>query len=230
MRFLLEKGGSFQIIMVSDSTKGLRKGNELLKYLKEKELFNGKLDDIFVDASPNGENLILLGMGDESELTYNSFRNAFYKVGKKLMEYKIESVGVSIPKFKDLCYKKTISAITEGLLQSEYSFDKYLSEKKVKPCVKEVYYDILEDKKEKVLEAIKETEILIEGIFLTRSLVNERAMHMYPEILANVAKDNLEELGIRVDIYDKTEIEKLNMKATKVYAVEFVYKDYLGQL
>ncbi|MDR7871290.1 MAG: leucyl aminopeptidase [Tissierellaceae bacterium] len=213
MRFLLEKGGNVEVILVSNNTTSLSKGNELLEYLKEKEIFSGKLNQIYGDFSPNGENIILLGLGDENKLTFNSFRTAFYKVGQKLMEYKIESVGLTIPKFEGLCYKKTISAITEGLLQSEYTYDKYLSEKKTKPCVKEVYFDVLEDKKEKVLEAIKETEIVVEGIFLTRDLVNERPMHMYPETLANAAKDNLEELGIKVDIYDKTGIEKLGMKA-----------------
>ena len=213
MKFLLEKGGEVEIILVLDTTDKLNKGNELLKYLKDKDLFNEKLNDIYGDISPNGENIILLGLGNERKLTYDSFRNAFYKAGKMLMKCKVESVCVTIPKFEGLCYKKTISSITEGLLQSEYSYDKYLSEKKEKPCVKEVYFDVLEDKKEKALEAIKETEILVEGIFLTRDLVNERAMHMYPETLANAAKDNLEKFGIKVDIYDKAGIEKLGMKA-----------------
>ena len=213
MKFLLEKGGNVEIILVSNSTKELTKGNKIYDYLKEKELFKGKFNEVYADLSPNGENIILLGLGDESKLTFDSFRNAFYKVGKKLMEYKIKSVGVTVPKFGGLCYKSTMTSIAEGLLQSEYSFEKYLSEKKVKPCVDEVYFDVLEDKKEKVLEAIKEAEILVEGIFLTRDLVNERPMHMYPEVLANAAKDHLEELGIKVEIYDKAAIEKLGMKA-----------------
>ena len=213
MRFLLEKGGDVEIILVSDKTDKLSKGNNLFEYLRKKDIFKGKENDIYVDISPNGENIILLGLGDESKLTLDSFRNAFYKVGKKLIEFRVESVSLTIPKFAGLCYKKTIAAITEGLLQSEYSYDKYLSDKKVKPCVKEVYFEVLDDKKEKAEEAIKESELLIEGIFLTRDLVNERAMHMYPEALANAAKENLEEFGIRVDIYDKAGIEKLGMKA-----------------
>lgn len=213
MKFLLEKGGNVEIILVPNNTKELSKGNEIFNYLKEKELFVGNLNEVYADLSPNGENIILLGLGDESKLTLESFRNAFYKAGKSLLKYKIESVGLAVPKFEGLCYKATMTAITEGLLQSEYSYDKYLSEKKVKPCVKEVYFDVLEDKKDKVLEGIKEAEILVEGIFLTRDLVNERPMHMYPEVLANAAKDNLEGLGIKVDIYDKAGIEKLGMEA-----------------
>ena len=213
MNFILKKGGNIEIILVPNNSGKLNKGNELYEYLKEKNLFNGKLKEIYGDLSPNGENIILLGLGDENKLTLDSLRNIFYIAGKKLMEYKIESVGVNIPKFEGLCYKSTISAITEGLLQSEYSYDKYLSEKKNLASLKEVYFDVLDDKKEKAEEAIKETKILVEGIFLTRDLVNERPMYMYPEVLANAAKDNLEELGIKVDIYDRKGIEELGMKA-----------------
>ena len=88
-----------------------------------------------------------------------------------------------------------------------------MSDKKDKSSLEEVYFDVLEEKKEKALEAITEAEILSEAIFLTRDLVNERPMYMYPEVLANAAKENLEELGIKVDIYNKKAIEELGMKA-----------------
>jgi leucyl aminopeptidase len=213
MKFLLEKGGSVEIVLVSNNIHPTEKGRELLDFLKEKELFKGKFNEVYSDISPKGENIILLGLGDEEELTLDSLRKAFYKVAKELKKYKIDSVGVTIPKFKDLCYKSTVTAITEGFLQSEYSFDKYLSDKKDKSSLEEVYFDVLEEKKEKALEAIKEAEILSEAIFLTRDLVNERPMYMYPEVLANAAKENLEELGIKVDIYNKKAIEELGMKA-----------------
>ena len=54
--------------------------------------------------------------------------------------------------------------------------------------IRKVYLDVLEDKKDDVLKVIKEIEILIEGIFLTRDLVNERSINMYPEVLAKAAK------------------------------------------
>lgn len=213
MEFLIEKGGDVEIILVSTETKELSKGNKIFNYLKEKELFTGKLNEVYADLTPNGENIVLLGLGDESKLTFDSFRNAFYNVAKKLMENKIENAGVTVPKFEGLCYKKTMTAIVEGFLQSEYAFEKYLSTKKIKPTIKNIYLDVLEDKKAKVFEAVKEAEILTEGIFLTRDLVNERPMHMYPETLAKAAKDNLEDLGIKVDIYDKKAIEEMGMVA-----------------
>ncbi len=36
---------------------------------------------------------------------------------------------------------------------------------------------------------------------------------MYPEVLAKAAKENLENLGIKVDIFGKKEIKELGMEA-----------------
>lgn len=213
MKFNIGKGGDVEIVLVLGESANLEKGNELFSYLKEKELFKGALSEVYADVSPSGANIILLGLGEEEKLDFNSIRRAFYKLGCELMKYKVETVGVTIPRFGDLCYRKTMRSVTEGLLQSEYGFEKYLTKKKVVPSVKEVYFDILEDKKDKVLQVIEETKIVLEGVFLARDLVNERSINMYPEVLAKAAKDNLDGLDVKVEIHGKSEIEKLDMKA-----------------
>lgn len=68
---------------------------------------------------------------------------ASFKAGRKLMELKVENVYLSIPEFKNLYYSNTIQSIAEGLLQSEYSFEKYLTKKKTLPSIKNVYLDVL---------------------------------------------------------------------------------------
>lgn len=213
MKFNLGKGGEVQIILVKKDVDSLERENELYLYLRERELFKGDLAQVYLHLNPSGEDMLLLGLGEEDKLTIDSLRKAFHNAGKKLREAKVKSIGISIPKFSDLCYKRTIGAITEGLLQSEYAFEKYLTEKKIKPTLEEVYFNVLDDNEDKALEAIEESKILTEGIFLTRDLVNERAITMYPEILAKSTKDNLENLGVKVEIYGRKEIEIFGMKA-----------------
>lgn len=213
MNFNLDKGGDVKVVLVFKDQEIVDGANELYSYLKEKELFKANSCEVYTSISYKGDNLILLALGEEKKLGFELLRKAFYKLGKELMKNKVESFEVTVPKFKDLCYKKTIKAITEGLLQSEYSFEKYLSQKKVKPSVKEVYLNVLDDKKAKVLEGIREAEILVEGIFLTRDLVNEPAINMYPETLAKAAKDNLEGLGVHVQVFGKEKIKEMGMEA-----------------
>lgn len=213
MNILIGKGGEVEILLVFKGAEILDKSPELYNYLVEKELFKGTCGEIYSDVSLKGNNVILLGLGEEEKLTLESLRKAFYKVGKKLMELKLESAEVTVPKFENLCYKMTNMAITEGLLQSEYGFEKYLTEKKIKPTVKEFYLNVLEDKKDKVQEGIEEAKIIVQGIFLARDLVNEPAIVMTPVELANRAKEELTDLGVEVEVFGKDKIEELGMTA-----------------
>ena len=213
LKISIGKGGQVEVLLVFKGAESLDKSPELYNYLLEKELFKGTCGEIYSDVSYKGENKIILGLGEEKKLNLEGLRKAFYKLGKELMKLKIESAFVTVPKFENLCYKNTSLAISEGLLQSEYGFEKYISEKKIKPTVKEFYLNILEDKKEKVEEAIEEANIIVEGIFLARDLVNEPAMYMTPKKLSSIAKEELEAVGVKVEIFGKEEIEKLGMKA-----------------
>lgn len=213
MKILVGKGGEIKVFPVFKGQDNLNSSPELYSYLKEREIFKGTCGEIYSDISPKGNNVILLGLGEEEKLTLESLRKTFYKLGKELMKYKVESAEVEVPKFENLCYRKTSMAIAEGLLQSEYAFEKYLSEKKTKPTVKEFFLNVLEDRKDKVEEGIEEINNIIEGIFLARDLVNEPAMAMTPVELAKRAKEELTGLGVEVEVYGKDKIEEMEMKA-----------------
>lgn len=213
MKFLLEKGGDVRVFPINKDMVSIDDKNELYQYLKENDLFKGDLGEVYFDLDPKGNSSLFLGLGVEDELDTNSLRTAFYKAGKELMKSKVKSLSIDLKEFSSLELRDLALAITEGLLQSEYAFEKYLSKKKTTPSLEEIYFNLDKDKEDEVLEAILESENLIEGIFLTRELVNERSINMYPEILGKAAQDNLEDLGVKVTVYGKKEIEKLGMKA-----------------
>ena len=213
MDFILQKGGDVEVILTFEDSSSVTNFKELYDFIREKEIYKGKVGEVFTNLSLNGDNVIFLGLGNKEKLDLKALRETFFKLGKELDKYNIETAGITVPKFDDLCYKKTNSAIVEGLLQSQYKFDKFKSDKKDETSLKEMYLDVLEDKKEKVQEAIDEVETLIEGIFLTRDLVNEPAINMYPETLAKAAKENLEDLGVVVDVYGREEIQEIGMEA-----------------
>ncbi len=180
LKILIGNRGDVEVLLVFKGQEELEKSQDLYKYLKDKEIFKGDLGEIYSNISPKEDNVIFLGLGDKEKLSLDSLRKAFHKLGKELKKLKIESARLTVPKFEDLCYTRTNMAIAEGLLQSEYAFEKYLSEKKSKFTVKEFYLDVLEEKIDKVQAGIDEVYNIIEGIFLTRDLVNEPAMVMTP--------------------------------------------------
>lgn len=213
MKFIFDKGGDIQVIPVFNDTESLDTHDELYKFLKDRELFDGKASDIYASILPGNDNVIFIGLGDKEKLDYQVLRKAFYKLGKTITSNKINSIGLTVPRYDGLCYKKTNLAIAEGLLQSEYNFAKYKSKKKDFSTASEIHMDVIESKREKIQAAVEEMEILTKGIFLTRDLVNEPAINMYPETLAKAAKDSLEPLNVKVDIFGQKEIEDIGMKA-----------------
>ena len=213
MQFKFGTGGDVEIVLVREGENSISTGNNLYSYLKEKELFNGKLGELYFDFSLDKKSVLFLGLGQKKDFHLNSLRVAFHDAGKELMKHKAVSAGCRIPNFQGISYSKAVAAATEGLLQSEYAFEKHLKVKKTTPTLKEVYLDVPDSEKEEISAAIQETETLIEGIFLARDLVNERAISMYPEVLAQSAKDNLEELGVKIEVFDREKIKKLKMDA-----------------
>ena len=213
LKILIGNRGDVEVLLVFKGQEELEKSQDLYKYLKDKEIFKGDLGEIYSNISPKEDNVIFLGLGDKEKLSLDSLRKAFHKLGKELKKLKIESARLTVPKFEDLCYTRTNMAIAEGLLQSEYAFEKYLSEKKSKFTVKEFYLDVLEEKIDKVQAGIDEVYNIIEGIFLTRDLVNEPAMVMTPKELANRAKEELEPVGVEVEVFGREKIEELGMEA-----------------
>lgn len=205
MELLIGKDGDIELVQVFKDSEEVSKGSELYKYIREKELFKGEVGETYSDISPGGENLIFLGLGERDKLNDEYIRRAFFKLGKALNKLKVESVNISL---EDSSH---VLSLAEGLLQSEYAFEKYLSEKKNILSLKSVYLDIEET--EEVKASLEEARSIVEGIFLARDLVNEPAIVMTPKELAKRATDELEGLGVDVEVLGKKQIESLNMKA-----------------
>lgn len=98
-----------------------------------------------------------------------------------------------------------------GALMRSWCFDKYkpskskdvkLNELRVFSCdptVSTERYDVLKN--------------VAAGSFLTRLVVSEPSNVIYPETLAQITKDELEPLGVSVEILTKEEMQKLGMNA-----------------
>lgn len=213
MKFFLGTEGDVTILPVFKETKDVDMFKELFSFIKEREYFKGNKGEIYSDLSLNGENVVFVGLGEEKKVDTEVLRNAFFNVSNELEKYKIRSAKLTINKFNDICFGSTIRAVVEGFLQAEYKFDKFLTDKKDKKYLKSVNIEVEEEFSEKAEKAIEEAEILVEGIFLARDLVNEPAMYMTPTKLAQTAKDELDPLGVDVEVFGREKIESLNMKA-----------------
>ena len=204
----------------------------LFTELKNKDIFSGKKDSFFTASFIENHKLktiYLLGLGKRKELTEEALRMAVAKVIKKANKLKEKELTF----FLDQAFmkEKWIKAIGEGLTLAQYTFDKYLSNKKEKSLSNIVLT---------IPTAPSFKNALNEGIFLgsmaikARELTNEPANVVTPTYLANTAKELGKRTGFSTTVYNKKAIEKLKMNAFLAVASGssfepvLIIMDYIG--
>lgn len=208
MKFhIARQGGLVAEPVFEDRTHG-----EYLSYLKERELFSGKAEEVHFYTDEKLNSKLLIGLGKEEKIDFEMLRKTFFKVGEVLLKNKVEEVELNIPKLNGLCNYRLASAIAEGLLHATYNFDYHKSDRKAVPELI-VNYNPNKGKEHRAEKGINEAVKLMEGVFLARDLINEPANVIYPETLAGIAKEKLEAHGVKVTIYGRKEIEDLKMEA-----------------
>lgn len=178
-------------------------------------LFNEKKDVELIlslneEGSSHGEIFLALEKDLKGKVYMNlektddeAIRRAFFSLASKLNEAKVAGLSLELGELNP-------AAVYEGLAQSKYFFDHYLSKKKERH-LKEVSF--MDGNKEELKAIFEEVDLVLDGVFLARDLTNYAAIDLYPETLAQHAKNELEPLGVKVEVYGEKEIEELGMEA-----------------
>ena len=212
MKITIGQNHEAELILVCKG-KAEERLEKVLTQLMDNGLFKGEEEELFSHMDmENNKIRIFLGLGEEEKVDEEILRLAAFKGAKELSKMKVKAASAVLPKFPGLCYKKSSKAFAEGLYHAEYRFDKYLS-KKQDFNLEEVSFILLDGKEDKVLPELNEIENIMEGIFLTRNLINEPSITLTPVALAEKAKEELEAVGVVVTILDRSECEKLGMTA-----------------
>lgn len=193
--------------------------NNKLKRLEERKQFKGAFGEVFnlTRTIDNGviQDVVVLGLGKENELSKEQLRRAFGKVQKSLDTLKSENVFIKTIKVEGISVEDILSAIMEGMALSAYKFNKYKSDSKEESAVNvSLGGDTLDETKlYSYEEVLKETNILVKAVCNARDLVNEPANVIYPESLAEKAKVFGAENGFEVEVLDHNKAEELGMDA-----------------
>ncbi|MEL6344804.1 MAG: leucyl aminopeptidase [Myxococcota bacterium] len=143
--------------------------------------------------------IAVVGLGESSD---DEYRRAAGAAGKEARERRVTSAALSLG---DLSPAQT-RAVMEGFAAGNYRFDKYKTrERDQKPAVEDLHVFGAAD-----ASVQDKTQAIIAGQTLTRDLVNEPAAVIYPEALAQVARD-LANDQITVTIWDEKKIVEENM-------------------
>ena len=118
--------------------------------------------------------------------------------------------------------------LSETILTKNYEFNAFKSKKEEK--VKDFFYY----GETEIYDAVKKGYVYGESVNMARDLVNTPYNYMKAEDLANFAKDLERHEGVSVKIYDKKEIEEMNMGSYlgvnkgSVDEPKFIYIKYQG--
>lgn len=195
--------------------KALEMGLDLSWYLEGLKTFKAKAGDTFVIPVPREtgvRHVVLLGLGKQDDLN----RRVYEKAGAKLYKA-LKSLGTEKATIKlDLNDQAAFCAVylSMGMKLGGYSFDRYKKkpeEDEDLPVLSSVDFILKDVDEAKTLFEIERA--VVEGTLWARDLVNEPANIIHPESLVDAIKQELEPLGVTVDVLDEKKMEKLGMGA-----------------
>lgn len=173
------------------------------------KLFKGTLGEVYGGKSAEDRLVLYIGLGNRDSVTLDDYRTAAHSATKYLIAKGLNNVDMTFEK-PEFMNTEAILAFAEGVLHGEYVFDKFKTDRK-ESSLTEVNFAIDGEIENLEMELV-ELNNKMSSVMTARDLINEPAMYMYPETLAQHAKDILEPLGVKVTVYGKAEIEELGMQ------------------
>ncbi|MEO5337064.1 MAG: leucyl aminopeptidase [Magnetospirillum sp. WYHS-4] len=179
--------------------------------------FKGEKDQILSLPAPGGTKLdraVGLGMGPARKLDAGTLQALGGQIYIALAAAKGATTAAVLVDSLPGCKLSPAAMAAEmalGLRLRSYSFDKYFTKRKKDdmPTLRTVKFLVADPEEARRLFA--PLDKVADGVFLTRDLVSEPANVLYPEAMAKQARDELEPLGVEVDILDAKDMRKLGM-------------------
>lgn len=174
--------------------------------------FKGKLNQVLSLFTPEGTRILLIGLGKKEEQREQHWQ----KIGSSLLAALDASPNgegaVEIHSLEGSDDAVIAANLAFGALLKSWRFEKYYTKKKPEELFSIKKVTFLTPSPEAAEKAFKPLSKIVEGVFLTRSLVTEPANVITPSSLAKIT-ETLEKDGIKVEVLGDKELKKLGMNA-----------------
>jgi len=178
--------------------------NSIKQSLKD---INGEFDKIAVIPTNNqisAKRILIAGIGKKEKITNDTIRFISGKIAQKANELKLKEFSIINPLSSTIEPISSSSQIIEGCKMSLYKFEKYKS-KKESPLPN---LTIFVSKSDKILKAIKNSEIISNGVIFAKSIANLPPNECTPSTLASFAKTISKENKMKCLVFSKNELKK----------------------
>lgn len=160
------------------------------------------------------DHILVIGTGPDKDLTDFGMQKLGADIYKAVLPTKAKAAYVFTDDLAGDGHTAADLAANAGTGATlhAYRFDKYRTKEKTdaKPALNKLTFSV--DQHLKAKQSFADLQPLIDGIFFTRDLVSEPANVLYPVEFASRLKE-LAELGVKVTVLGKKDMEKLGMGA-----------------
>lgn len=173
--------------------------------------FKAKKGEYITILAPNGgeklDAVIIIGLGKEKKLNNLDLQIIGSKIISALIEQKLSTATIMVEQNDEM-----VANFALGAALRSYRFDKYKTKKDDKKItIESINFATADSKKAK--KHFDELEAVSRGTFFARNVVSEPPNKLYPESYANIIKEQLEPLGVKVKILGIKEMTKLGLGA-----------------
>ena len=200
-----------------------------IKTIAEQERFKAKPGQVLTFHTmghSSAERIALIGIGEADSLTLEKYRRAGGKIAGLLKKFETGDAVVILKEFAGAGFtgEQMISAIYEGIGLGIYNFRKYkksngdeLSDY-AEPDKISFYRESFSGKPAAVTQTVKDAiareDVMLKAVSFARDLVNEIPQELYPETLAERAKEWCSSIsGLKFSVMNEKQMLKEGMTA-----------------
>jgi leucyl aminopeptidase len=178
--------------------------------------FSGKEGEsllIYTDRK-KAPRLFVVGLGESKKFTIEKLRRAAATAAKKGKALKVSAVSVEMPEVAEILPEtvgEAALAMSESFLLSLYKYDKYLSTNSNGKNPSSITLVSPSSYGKEISAGVRHGQIIAEATIHARDLSNAPGSEIYPETLANDAKNMGRKYGYSVTVFDRKKIQSLGM-------------------
>ena len=177
--------------------------------------FKGKPNEscvVYAERGAQTHRYLVVGLGERKKISLEGYRRAAATAAKQARSLHAKTLAIFVPG-NVRPFEQTVQAFTEGALLSLYKFDKYISKKEENSGSLESLFILSEDrtKLKEGVASVDKARIISEATALARDLGNAPGNEIYPQTLADAARQSAERSGYQATILDEQEISDLAM-------------------
>ena len=216
MKIIVKKDNSgIKTDVVFVSQKDIKSLQKNLSFLKGN--FKGKwAESLFIPNAKNSENLLVVGLGEEEQLSYEKVRRAVAIAFKQLKSHWQTEAKInlsSLQRKQSSDWNCLAQAVAESLLLTNYKCDKFKFSSKDKDEVeiKTICLCTPSAKQKNVEQGVKTGIIIGESVNVTRKVANYPGKNMTPSLLAKEAVDQAKGTKLKVTVWDDKKLKQEGM-------------------